>query len=72
MVKINSISNDVYEKLKKLKGNKSFSEILREMLNNKKENPGILKKCFGISSEEEAKKIEDESNNSRHTSMQRN
>jgi len=71
MVKVISISDDVYEKLKKLKGDKSFSEVLMEMLNNERGNPEILQKYFGILSEEEAKKIEDESNNSRHTSIEK-
>jgi len=72
MVKVISITDDVYEKLKELKGNKSFSEVLKEMLSNEKGNPDILKKYFGILSEEEAKELEEESNNSRHISIQRN
>jgi predicted CopG family antitoxin len=71
MAKVISIDDDVYAKLKELKGTKSFSEIIMEMLNNKKGNPGILKKYLGILSDEEAKKIEDEGKSSRHTSEPR-
>jgi len=50
MVKTITISDDVYEELLKIKGNKSFSEVIRELLreNNKK----YVLKFFGIGWEE--------------------
>jgi len=55
------IRDDVYRKLNKIKGNKSFSDIIEELieeslsLRRKK-----LEKYFGILSEEEAKELERE------------
>jgi predicted CopG family antitoxin len=55
------IRDDVYRKLNEIKGNKSFSDIIEELieeslsLRNKK-----LEKYFGILSEEEVKELERE------------
>ena len=55
------IRDDVYRKLNEIKGNKSFSDIIEELieeslsLRRKK-----LEKYFGILSEEEAKELERE------------
>ena len=51
MVKTITISDDVYEELLKIKGNKSFSELLRELL--RKNNKMVVMKFFGIGWEEE-------------------
>jgi len=71
MAKVISINDDVYAKLKEFKGNKSFSEIIMEMLNNEKGNSAILKQYLGSLIEEEAKKLKDDSNSSRRISKPR-
>jgi len=48
MVKVISINDNIYAKLKALKGDKSFSAILEELLNNQKGNPKILDNYTGI------------------------
>ena len=72
MVKVISINDNIYAKLKALNGDKSFSAILEEFLNNQKGNPKILDNCIGILSEEEANRIENETGNNRKRLMQRN
>ncbi|MHA1594377.1 MAG: antitoxin VapB family protein, partial [Candidatus Baldrarchaeia archaeon] len=37
----------------RIKGNKSFSELLRELLRERKGNAHVLKRIFGILSEDE-------------------
>lgn len=44
MTRVISISDDVYEELSRMKGSKSFSEILREL---KQAKPNILD-FFGV------------------------
>ena len=56
-VKAISITDDIYAKLNALKGDKSFSEILEQLLNNGKVNPIILNNYIGILGEEEANRI---------------
>jgi predicted CopG family antitoxin len=55
------IRDDVYKKLNEIKGNKSYSDIIKELieesLNLRKKK---LEKYFGILSEEEAKELERE------------
>jgi predicted CopG family antitoxin len=55
------IRNDVYKKLNEIKGNKSFSDIIEELIEEslslKKKK---LKKYFGILSKEEAEELERE------------
>ena len=46
MSKIISLSDDVYNKLKEMKGNNSYSIIIREML-KKRSNKDVLLDCFG-------------------------
>jgi predicted CopG family antitoxin len=62
MVKTITIADDVYMELLRIKGNKSFSEVLRELLKTKKGNSDTLLKMFGVLSEDEyneaKKKIE--------------
>ena len=49
MAKAIMISNDVYKDLSDLKGERSFSEVLREVLQDNKIKKGFnLKKCFGL------------------------
>jgi len=55
------IRDDVYKKLNEIKGNKSFSDIIEELI---KESLSLrkkkLKKYFGILSKQEAKELEGE------------
>ncbi|WP_229570721.1 antitoxin VapB family protein [Saccharolobus caldissimus] len=64
MPKVITISDEVYEKLSKLKGNKSFSEVINDLIEfyyeNKKGRKEILHSIFGILSEEEARELEKE------------
>ncbi len=53
MVKTITISDDVYEKLLIIKGSKSFSEILRELLKDKIDL--WIERFFGIGYEEDKK-----------------
>jgi len=54
-----TIADDVYYELVKMKGNKSFSELLRELIGKKKKgNLDVLMIAFGTMSEEEAKEFE--------------
>jgi len=57
MVKTITISDDVYNELLRIKGNKSFSEVLRELLKERKGNKEVLKRIFGILSEEEYQEV---------------
>ncbi|CAB49326.1 Hypothetical protein PAB3103 [Pyrococcus abyssi GE5] len=53
-----TIADDVYYELVKMKGNKSFSELLRELIGKKKKgNLDILMIAFGTMSEEEVKEF---------------
>ncbi|MQL56158.1 antitoxin VapB family protein [Acidianus ambivalens] len=62
MPKVITISDDVYEKLSKLKGSKSFSQVINELIeyynNSRKGRVEALDLIFGILSEEEAKELE--------------
>jgi len=54
-----TIADDVYYELVKMKGDKSFSELLRELIGKKKKgNLDVLMIAFGTMSEEEAKEFE--------------
>ena len=56
-----TIVDDVYHDLVKMKGKKSFSELLRELMGKKKKgNLDVLMIAFGTMSEEEAKGFEEE------------
>jgi predicted CopG family antitoxin len=55
VVKTITISDDVYNELLRIKGNKSFSELFRELLKERKRNAHVLKHIAGILSEEEYK-----------------
>ncbi|WP_048146550.1 antitoxin VapB family protein [Pyrococcus abyssi] len=58
MSKTITIADDVYYELVKMKGNKSFSELLRELIGKKKKgNLDILMIAFGTMSEEEVKEF---------------
>jgi len=55
------IRDDVYRKLNEIKGNKSFSDIIEELIEESLSlRKKKLKKYFGILSEEEAKELERE------------
>ncbi|MFA4662463.1 antitoxin VapB family protein [Pyrococcus kukulkanii] len=59
MGKTITIADDVYYELVKMKGNKSFSELLRELIGKRKKgNLDILMIAFGTMTEEEAKEFE--------------
>lgn len=59
MGKTITIADDVYWELVRLKGKKSFSEIIRELI-KKKGNSDILLIAFGTRDEEEIKKLKKE------------
>jgi len=48
MVKVISLSNDAYEKLKSIKNEKSFSEVVVELIECKKKNKKNIMKFAGI------------------------
>jgi len=55
------IRDDVYRKLNEIKGNKSFSDIIEELIEESLSlRKKKLEKYFGILSEEEAKELERE------------
>ena len=56
-----SIDDDVYRELLKLKGNKSVSEFIRELLEERKrKNLDVFMIAFGSRSEGEIKKLKKE------------
>ncbi|AEH25538.1 antitoxin VapB family protein [Pyrococcus yayanosii] len=57
MAKTITISDDVYRELVRIKGDKSFSEILRELLKERKGNSHVLLRIFGILNEKEYKEV---------------
>ena len=59
MPKTISISDDVYEKLVRIKGNRSFSEVIRDLI-EKKGNWDVLMIAFGTRNEEEVEKLKRE------------
>lgn len=59
MTKTISIADDVYEQLMKIKGSRSFSELIRDLI-RKKGNAELIITAFGTRSEEEAEKLEKE------------
>jgi len=48
MVKVISLSNDAYEKLKSIKNEKSFSEVVVELIECKKKNKKNIIKFAGM------------------------
>ena len=55
------IRDDVYKKLNEIKGNKSFSDIIEELIEESLSlRKKKLKKYFGILSKEEAEELEKE------------
>ncbi|MEK6873392.1 MAG: antitoxin VapB family protein [Nanoarchaeota archaeon] len=48
MVKVISLSNEAYEKLKSLKGNKSFSEVVVEIVDDRKTKKRSIMDFAGI------------------------
>jgi predicted CopG family antitoxin len=55
------IRDDVYRKLNEIKGNKSFSDIIEELIEESLSlRKKKLEKYFGILSEEKAKELEKE------------
>ncbi len=52
MPKTITISDDVYAELSKIKGARSFSEILRELLKGKRGNRYVLVRLFGTMDKE--------------------
>ena len=52
MVKVISLSNEAYERLKVLKRKKSFSELVMELTNNKKKDIMELAGAFKDSADE--------------------
>ncbi|WP_175059230.1 antitoxin VapB family protein [Thermococcus sp. 2319x1] len=61
MGKTITIADDVYNELVKMKGKKSFSELLRELIGKKKKgNLDVLMIAFGTRSKEELKELKKE------------
>ena len=55
------VKDDVYRKLNEIKGNKSFSDIIEELIEESLSlRKKKLKKYFGILSKQEAKELEGE------------
>jgi predicted CopG family antitoxin len=55
------IRDDIYRKLNEIKGNKSFSDIIEELIEESLSlRKKKLEKYFGVLSKEEAKKLERE------------
>jgi predicted CopG family antitoxin len=48
MVKVVSLSNEAYFRLNALKGDKSFSELVLEIIDKKRKNKKSLNDFFGI------------------------
>jgi len=59
MPKTITISDDVYEELKRLKGSSSFSDVIRSLL-RRKSNVEILMIAFGTRSDVEADELKKE------------
>ncbi|MFA5174356.1 MAG: antitoxin VapB family protein [Candidatus Pacearchaeota archaeon] len=59
MVKVISLSNDAYDRLKSIKDNKSFSEIVVELIECKKKKRDISKFAGIFKNDEEWGKIMD-------------
>jgi len=56
-----TIADDVYYELVRMKGNKSFSELLRELIGKKKKsNPDVLMIAFGTRTPEELEELKRE------------
>jgi len=53
MVKTITIADDVYAELVKIKGNRSFSEVIRDLLKTRRGNSDVLLRIFGVLSEGE-------------------
>ncbi|HHH99876.1 MAG: antitoxin VapB family protein [Thermococcus sp.] len=61
MGKTITIADDVYNELVKMKGNKSFSELLRELIGKKKKgNLDVLMIAFGTRTPEEVEELKKE------------
>ena len=59
MPKTISIADDIYERLVEIKGKRSFSEVIRDLI-EKKGNWEILTIAFGTRNEEEIEKLKKE------------
>ena len=57
MVKTITIADDVYYELLHIKGDRSFSELLRELLRERKGNVHVLRMIFGVLTDEEYEEI---------------
>jgi len=57
MVKIIAIADDVYEKLVKMKENKSFSELLRELIGERKGNLDVILKLARVVDADKLEKV---------------
>ena len=53
MAKIISIGNDVYEKLREMKGNDSYTVVIRKLLNKRSNKEDILKFAGKVEFDEE-------------------
>ena len=60
MVKVISIQDDVYTELSRHKDNKSFSQVIRELIKASKTETSIgdLSRFYGILRDEDAEKID--------------
>ena len=59
MPKTITISDDVYEKLASIKGKRSFSEVIRDLI-EKKGNWDVFLIAFGTRDEKEIEKLKEE------------
>ena len=59
MTRTISLSDDVYEQLMKMKGSRSFSEVIRDLI-KKKGNAELIMMAFGTRSEREAEELKKE------------
>lgn len=74
MVKVISIQDDVYEELSKRKDNKSFSQVIRSLINSSRRDvtAGDLEKYLGILTRKEAEGIEEDVLEGRKRAKERN
>ncbi len=57
MVRTIAIADDVYEELVKMKGNKSFSELLRELIGERKGNLDVILKLVRVVDADKLEKV---------------
>lgn len=73
MTKIISLTNDVYSKLKKIKGSRSFSQEINELIDksNTRGDVKSLRKFMGVWSKEEGERLQKQIANDRKNAKSR-